>query len=81
VLRPRNSALMIAPASGALKIAAMPAPSPAASAMFRSRADNLSTRATLDPAAAPICAIGPSRPDVSPPPMVMAEVINLKMDV
>ena len=33
------------------------------------------------PVAAPIWAIGPSRPDVNPPPMVSAEVISLKMAV
>jgi len=35
----------------------------------------------LAPVEAPIWAIGPSRPDVRPPPMVMAEVISLKIDV
>ena len=35
----------------------------------------------LAPVAAPICAIGPSRPEVKPLPMVIAEVMSLKIEV
>ena len=69
---------MTAPPSGARKIAPMPAPMPAATAMRRSCASRLEP---LRPAAsrspAEICAAGPSRPPEPPEPMVIAEATSL----
>src|SRR6266852_6580851 len=64
---------MIAPARGALKIEAIPAPSPAASAICLDFLSSLRVDAMKLPAPAPICAIGPSLPDVPPEPIVRAE--------
>lgn len=61
------------PASGALKVAAMP---PAAPQATRTRTRSSSARTTapaVDPRAEPICTIGPSRPTDPPPPMHRAE--------
>jgi hypothetical protein len=61
------------PASGALKVAAIP---PAAPQATRTRILGSATptnRPALDPSADPICTIGPSRPTDPPPPMHIAD--------
>ena len=61
------------PASGALKVAAIP---PAAPQATRTRIRGSATRTTrprVDPSAEPICTMGPSRPTDPPPPMHSAE--------
>ena len=67
--RYRTSAANSAPASGARKMAAMPAPMPAAIRMRRSATLSRRRFARSEPKPAPICAIGPSRPPEPPVPM------------
>lgn len=61
------------PPSGVSKVAAMPAPAPAATRMRRSAAPIGSTCPSVEPKAEPICTIGPSRPTEAPEPIEMAE--------
>src|SRR5580704_8303894 len=65
------------PASGARKIAAIPAPIPAASKTRRSAGRNRRNPPSNDPNPAPICAIGPSRPPDPPEPIVSALATSL----
>ena len=61
------------PASGALKVAAIPPAAPqATSTRMRSSATRIS-RPSVEPSADPICTIGPSRPTEPPPPMHNAD--------
>ena len=64
-----------APAMGALKVAAMPPAAPHPRRVRTLLEDNLKNWAVADPMAAPIWAIGPSRPADPPVPMVMAEAM------
>ncbi len=61
------------PPSGVLKVAAMPAPAPAATRVIRCQAIRPVTKLMVEPNDAPICAIGPSRPTDAPLPMARAE--------
>ncbi len=65
--------LKMAPAMGALKVAAMPAEAPQA-AMVRSVVPRtLTSCPSVEPNALPICTIGPSRPTDPPLPILTAE--------
>ncbi len=67
-----TSAANSAPASGARKMAATPAPIPAAIRIRRSAGRRRSKLPRNEPKPAPIWAIGPSRPPEPPVPMVKA---------
>ncbi len=71
------SAANRAPASGARKMAAMPAPMPAASRMRLSAGVKWRTLPSTEPKPAPIRAMGPSRPPEPPVLMVMALATSL----
>ena len=76
-IRPiRTSSEKIAPAIGALKVAATPAAAPQATMV---RTFFVASRAhcpMVEPIAAPIWTIGPSRPAVPPKPMVIDEAMT-----
>ena len=61
------------PASGALKVAAIPPAAPQATSTRILGSATRTTRPTLEPRAEPICTIGPSRPTDPPPPMHSAD--------
>ena len=61
------------PASGALKVAAMPPAAPQATSSLMRRSSRRNSWASDEPSAEPICTIGPSRPTDPPPPMHSAE--------
>ena len=61
------------PASGALNVAAMPPAAPQATSTFIRASGTFRTRPKVEPRAAPICTIGPSRPTEPPPPMHSAD--------
>ena len=61
------------PASGALKVAAMPPAAPQATSSFIRPSVTFVTRPRVEPSAEPICTIGPSRPTEPPEPMHRAE--------
>jgi hypothetical protein len=61
------------PASGALKVAAMPPAAPQATSRRTRRSSSRNACASVEPRAEPICTIGPSRPTDPPPPMHNAE--------
>ena len=61
------------PASGALKVAAMPPAAPQATSSRIRRSSSRSSWASVEPSAEPICTIGPSRPTDPPPPMHSAD--------
>ncbi len=65
------------PPMGVLKVAAMPAPAPAASRVTRCQGGSFIHWPRVDPKAAPIWAIGPSRPTAPPVPMDRAEASAL----
>ena len=65
------------PPSGVLKVAAMPAPAPAASRVIFCQVDSLMARPKVEPIAAPIWMIGPSRPTAAPLPIDSAEASDL----
>ena len=61
------------PPIGVLKVAAMPAPAPAATKMMRCPIDMRITCPSVEPNAEPIWMIGPSRPTAAPLPIDSAE--------
>jgi hypothetical protein len=65
------------PASGALKVAAMPPAAPQATSTRIRASATLATCPRAEPSAEPICTIGPSRPTDPPPPMHSAEASAL----
>ena len=72
-----TSSVNITPAMGALNVAAMPPAAPAATSARSRDLSIFSNWPTLEPTAAPIWMIGPSRPAEPPDPMVIAEAIAL----
>jgi len=73
----KTSPLITAPARGALKMAAIPAPSPPARKSLFSFSESLKYLAKFEPTPAPIKAIGPSLPETPPVPIIIAEVSSL----
>ena len=65
------------PASGALKVAAMPPAAPQATSTRIRDSATRTSRPSVEPSAEPICTIGPSRPTDPPPPMHSAEASAL----
>ena len=65
------------PASGALKVAAMPPAAPQATSSLMRCSSSWKVWASVDPSADPICTIGPSRPTDPPPAMHSADAIAL----
>ena len=63
----------ITPPIGVLKVAAMPAPAPAATSAIRWPAGMRMICPSVEPSAEPIWMIGPSRPTDEPLPIAMAE--------
>jgi len=61
------------PASGALNVAEIPPAAPQATSTRIREALSRVSRPRVEPRAAPICTIGPSRPTEPPPPMHNAE--------
>ena len=72
-----NSMAKKTPASGALKVAAMPPAAPQATSSRSRRSSSPSSWPSDEPSAEPICTIGPSRPTDPPPPMHSAEAKRL----
>ncbi len=68
-----SSIANITPPMGVLKVAAMPAPAPAATSAIRCPGDMRMSWPKVEPKAEPIWMIGPSRPTEEPVPMAMAE--------
>ena len=64
-----NSIANMTPPIGVLKVAAMPAPAPAATSVMRCQGAMRTICPSVDPSAAPIWMIGPSRPTAAPVPM------------
>ena len=62
---------------GVLKVAAMPAPPPAATSVARCQRDTRASRPADEANAAPIWTIGPSRPTEPPVPIDSAEASDL----
>ena len=77
ISRYRISATSSADATGAWKIAPMPAAAPAAANVSVSRRSRRSARATNAPTERPTCATGPSRPAEPPEPSTSAEATVL----
>ena len=71
-----SSTANITPPSGVLKVAAIPAPAPAARSVIFCQRANESLRAKVEPKDAPIWMMGPSRPTEAPVPMEIAEAID-----
>ena len=67
----------ITPPIGVLKVAAMPAPAPAATKVMRCHTAMRKTCPQVDPSDAPIWMIGPSRPTAAPLPIETAEASDL----
>ena len=65
------------PPMGVLKVAAIPAPAPAATRVMRWPARMRTTWPSVEPSAEPIWMIGPSRPTAAPLPIASAEAIDL----
>ena len=65
------------PPSGALKVAAIPAPAPAAISVTRSLVRIAMSEPSVEPKAEPIWTIGPSRPTDPPLPIETAEASDL----
>ena len=65
------------PPSGALNVAAIPAPAPAAISVTRSLVLMAISEPRVEPKAEPICTIGPSRPTEPPLPIETAEASDL----
>ena len=61
-----NSTVNITPPIGVLKVAAMPAPAPAATSVMRCQAAMVINCPAVDPSDDPIWMIGPSRPTAAP---------------
>ena len=73
----RISSANSTPPSGVLKVAAMPAPAPAASRVIFCQVESLMACEKAEPSAAPIWMIGPSRPTAAPLPIDRAEASDL----
>lgn len=73
----KSSAAKRTPPIGVLKVAAMPAPAPAAIRVVRCQAGMRSHCPTVEPKAEPIWMIGPSRPTEPPLPIESAEASDL----
>ena len=71
-----TSSANTAPAKGAWKVAAIPAPEPHAASSTTRAVGILSAEAIDEPSAAPTWTIGPSRPAEPPDPMVSAEATS-----
>ena len=76
-LRRISSIAKNTPASGALNVAAIPPAAPQATSNRIRSVSRRRTWATVEPAAEPICTIGPSRPTEPPPPMHSADASAL----
>ena len=74
--RTSSSSTKIAPAMGALKAVASPAPAPAASSTRQSGQLRRNTNPVKRPMMAAICTLGPSRPSASPPPIARSPPKN-----
>ena len=72
-----SSMANITPPIGVLKVAAMPAPAPAATSVMRCHGAMRMTWPSVEPSAAPIWMIGPSRPTAAPVPIESAEASDL----
>ncbi len=68
-----NSIANITPPIGVLKVAAMPAPAPAATRVMRCHGNIGTSWPSEEPSDAPIWMIGPSRPTAAPVPIDSAE--------
>ena len=75
--RSNSSRTNTAPAIGALKAVASPAPAPAANKTRESSSPRLKIRATMSAIEGPICTLGPSRPSASPDPIASTPPTNL----
>jgi hypothetical protein len=65
------------PPIGVLKVAAMPAPAPAATRVMRCQGAMVMIWPSEEPSEAPIWMIGPSRPTAAPVPIEIAEASDL----
>ena len=74
--RTNSSSTKTAPAIGALKAVASPAPAPAASSTLQSTQSRRNKRPILFAMLALICTLGPSRPSASPEPMASTPPMN-----
>ena len=72
-----NSSANITPPIGVLKVAAMPAPAPAATSVMRCHGAMSTTCPSVEPREAPIWMIGPSRPTAAPVAMEIADASDL----
>ena len=72
-----NSMAKTIPPRGALNVAAIPAPAPAAIRMLRCRTGIFIHCPRVEPQAAPIWMMGPSRPTDPPVPIEIAEAMDL----
>ncbi len=72
-----TSRAKITPAMGALNTADMPAAAPHPTSILTRSPDSLNIWPMVDPTAAPICTMGPSRPAEPPDPMQMADATAL----
>ncbi len=68
-----SSSANITPPSGVLKVAAMPAPAPAATRVMVCQVGNWKMRPSVEPMPLPTWMIGPSRPTDAPEPIESAE--------
>ena len=72
-----SSSANITPPSGVLKVAAMPAPPPAATRVMVCQVGRRNTRPSVEPMPLPTWMIGPSRPTEAPQPIDSAEASDL----
>ena len=68
-----SSMANITPPIGVLKVAAMPAPAPAATSVMRCQGAMVMNWPSEEPSEAPIWMIGPSRPTAAPVPIEIAD--------
>ena len=68
-----SSMVNITPPIGVLKVAAIPAPAPAATSVMRCQGAIAMTCPAVDPKDEPIWIMGPSRPTAAPAPMDNAD--------
>ncbi len=72
-----SSMANMTPPIGVLKVAAIPAPAPAATSVIRCHGAMRMTWPSVEPIAEPIWMIGPSRPTAAPVPIESAEASDL----
>ena len=72
-----SSMANMTPPIGVLKVAAMPAPAPAATSVMRCHGAMCTIWPSVEPIAEPIWMIGPSRPTAAPVPIDNAEASDL----